>query len=137
MIVSAGWIPVGGRPRRIRRESEILEIAIGLAADSGDPAPSLIQHTRCTRAQANRVAGGAIVPGEEESYLIAIQGHFTVQRRRPPMPPGFPALVDATDTYSVMTLVVNVATGAPTDSGLSNDYPDLAAVGSVITDHGA
>lgn len=135
MIMSAGWIPVGAKLRRIRSESEILEVAMGLAADRGDPTPSLIQHTKCTRAKANRVAGGAVVPGEEESYLIAIQGHFTVPRRRPPIPPGLPVPVETTDTYSVMTLVVNVATGAPTDSGLSNDYPDLAAVGSVITDH--
>jgi len=133
--VSAGRIPVGGGPRRITRESEILEIAMGLAADRGDPAASLIQHTKCTRAEANRVAGGAVVPGDEESCLIAIQGHFTVPRRRPPIRPGLPVPVETTDTYSVMMLVVNVATGAPTDSGLSNDYPDLAAVGSVITDH--
>jgi len=34
-----------------------------------------------------------------------------------------------------MVLIVDVATGAPTDSGFSNEYPDLAAVGAVVTDH--
>jgi len=134
MRMSAGWIPVGGRPRRITNESEILEIALGLAADRGDPAPTLIQRTRCTRAEANRVAGGAIVPGEEQSDLIAIEGRFKGRRRLPPIPPGFPVPDRSMHTYSVITLVVDVATGAPTDSGSSNDYPDLAAVGTVVTD---
>jgi hypothetical protein len=38
---------------------------------------------------------------------------------------------------SVMTLIVDVATGAPTDSGFSNEYPDLAGAGRVVTDYRA
>jgi hypothetical protein len=33
------------QPRRITSENEILEIALALASDRGDPRPSLIQHT--------------------------------------------------------------------------------------------
>jgi hypothetical protein len=94
------WILVGGKSRRITREDEILEIALGLAADRGDSSPALVQHVRCSRAEANRLASGSIVPGVGESYLI-----------------------------------VDVATGAPTDSGVCNEYPDLAVVGCVVTDH--
>jgi hypothetical protein len=35
----------------------------------------------------------------------------------------------------VIMLVVDAANGAPTDSGHSNDYPELAAVGPVTTDY--
>jgi hypothetical protein len=129
------WIPVGGKPKRITREDEILEIAMGLAADRGDSSPALVQHTRCTRAEANQLVSGSIVPGDRESYLIAIRGSFTVRHRRPPFLPEVPESVETTSTYSVMTLIVDVATGAPTDSGMSNEYPDLAVVGSVVTDH--
>jgi hypothetical protein len=120
------WIPVGGKSRRITRESEILDIALGLAADRGDQAPALIQHVACTRAQANRVMCGAVVPGERPSWLIAIQGQFTAPRhpRR-----HFQSADPEVQQYSVITLVVDAATGAPTDSGHSNNYPDLTALG--------
>jgi hypothetical protein len=129
----SSWIPVRGQPRRITTENDILEIALGLAADRGDPRPTLIQHTRCSRAAANRISSGAVVPGDRESYLIAIQGRFTVHPRRPPTPALARPL--GTQTYAVMVLIVDVATGAPTDSGFSNEYPDLAAVRAVVTDH--
>lgn len=129
------WIPVGGKSRRITREDEILEIAVGLAADRGDLSPVLVQHTRCTRAEANQLVSGSIVPGDRESYLIAIRGSFTVRQRRRPFVPEVQEPVETTSTYSVMTLIVDVATGEPTDSGMSNEYPDLALVGSVVTDH--
>jgi hypothetical protein len=38
-------------------------------------------------------------------------------------------------TFSVLVRVVDVATGCVTDSGSSDAYPDLASVGSVITDY--
>jgi hypothetical protein len=132
----SAWIPVQGELRRVTSECEILDIAMGLAADRGDPTPSLIQHTRCTRAEANRVACQAVVPGDRESYLIAVQGRFTVEPRRRRWD-GDDASERLPEIYSVMTLIVDAATGAPTDSGFSNDYPDLAAVGGVVTDYRA
>jgi hypothetical protein len=42
---------------------------------------------------------------------------------------------DAIMSFSVVVLVVDIETGRVTDSGSSNDYPDLAAVGSVVTDY--
>ena len=81
------------------------------------------------------MVSGSIVPGDRESFLIAIRGSFTVRQRRRPFVPEAPEPVETTATYSVMTLIVDVATGAPTDSGMSNEYPDLAMVGRVVTDH--
>jgi hypothetical protein len=89
MRMTAGWIPLSGRPKEdLERESEIVEIAMGSPADRGDPA--LIQQTRCTRAEANRVAGATIVPGEEQSYLIAIRGRFKCLAGRDRVRSAFP-----------------------------------------------
>jgi hypothetical protein len=71
------------------------------------------------------------------SYLIAIRGRFSAPRptsKRARLPKaGDPTLEMM--MFSVFVRVVDVATGRVTDSGSSNDYPDLASVGSAITDH--
>lgn len=116
-------------------ESKILALATSVAASKRDPTPSLIQHSTGTREQANSVMTGEDhhVPGEKKSILIAIQGNFSGTARRPPFPPSPPT----TTTWSVQMLVVNAATGQVTDSGGSNDYPDLASLSPVITDYSA
>jgi hypothetical protein len=115
-------------------ESQILALAKSVAARAGDPTPCLIQHSIGTREQANRVmTGGAhLVPGEEECYLIAIQGHFSGPVSLPPLAPRS---VQRTTIWSVQMLVINAATGQVTDAGGSDEYPDLAALGPVITDY--
>ena len=134
----SGWIPIGGRPRRITSESEIRDVALDLAADSGDPSPRRVQHVTCTRADANRVMCGDVVPGERRSWLIAIDGSFVTRQPRRPFVPGSPQdRLPEERKYSVITLVVDAETCAPTDSGYSNDYPDLAAAAPVITDYSA
>jgi hypothetical protein len=115
-----------------REESEIRDIALGLAADQGDQAPALIQHVACTRAEANRAMCGAVVPGDRTSWLIAIQGQFTARRH---LRRRFQPADAEVQQFSVIMLVVDAANGAPTDSGHSNDYPELAAVGPVTTDY--
>ena len=129
------WLPIAGRPRRILSESEIAAVALELAADRGDPHPRLIQHVTCTRAEANRVGAGAGVPGERASWLIAIQGRFVTPARRPEARRR--GGDGAGREYTVITLVIDAETGAPTDSGSGNEYPDLAAAGPVITDYSA
>jgi len=115
--------------------SAIPALARAAAARSGDKTPTLIQHVTGTRAEANRLASGDVVPGEQQSYLIAIKGHFVVTPELPPLPPGVPvAPQPKTLTYTVMTLIVDATTGQITDSGLANSYPDLAALGPVTTD---
>jgi hypothetical protein len=116
-------------------ESKLLALARSVAASTRDPTPSLIQHAAGTRERANHVMTGGdhFVPGQEKSILIAIRGHFSGTARRPPFPPTPPVPT----TWSVQMLVVNAATGQVTDSGGSNDYPDLASLGPVITDYSA
>ncbi len=92
-------------------EGQILRIALTAAGRSGDPKPTLIQHTR----------------GNQASYLIAERGHFTAYMASPP--PGAPL-----PTGSVLTLVVDAFTGDVTDYGVSNRYPDLVVLGPVTTD---
>jgi hypothetical protein len=114
---------------------QIPGLAQSIAARHGDPAPGLIQHSiETTRGAANLVASGDTISGADAqtpSYLIAIRGHFSGPR---PLPPLAPASAESTETYSVITLVVNAETGEITDSGHSDTYPDLAALGAVATD---
>jgi RimJ/RimL family protein N-acetyltransferase len=79
-------------------------------------------------------AGAHRVPGEERSYLIAIEGHFVGVR---PAPPRLRRDPPETMSWSVQMLVVDAVTGRVTDFGGSNDYPDLAAMGEVVTDYRA
>lgn len=108
-------------------EARIRKIAERAATDSGDPNPTLIQHSEGTRFAANLVASGDLVFGWAWSYLIAVRGHFVLNGATGP--PGAPPPRD-----TVITLVVNASTGQATDSGVSDRYPDLAKLGPVITD---
>ena len=114
-------------------ETKILTLARSAAASKPDPTPSLIQHAAGTRQHANHVmtTGGHLVPGDELSYLIAIRGDFSGSARQPPFPPKPPRLA----RWTVQMLVIDAATGQVTDSGGSNDYPDLPALGPVTTDY--
>jgi hypothetical protein len=114
------------------QESQLLPLARSVAANKRDAMPNLIQHSTGTRQQANYVMCGAQVPSAEKSHLIAIRGNFSGPRARPPSLAARPAEIA---TWSVQKLVVNAATGQVTDSGGSNEYPDLAALGSVTTDY--
>ncbi len=117
-----------GRPSGLS-ERQILGIAKAAAARAGDPTPTLIQHSEGTRAQANRPTCGCVVSGNRTSYLIAIRGHFVLNDVS--RPPGA-----SSPSGSVLTLVVDAFTGQTTDLGVSNRYPDLAALGPVRTDLG-
>jgi hypothetical protein len=115
------------RARPHLSEHRILRIALTAAARSGDPTPTLIQHSQGTRHNANLVDSGDSVPGSEWSYLIAERGHFVLNdasRPRGARPP----------TGSALTLIVDATNGTVTDSGVSNRYPRLARLGPVRTD---
>lgn len=130
----ATWLAIGGKARRIEREDEIREVALALAADHGDPRPDLIQHVTCNRTQANSVVGSANMSDDRDAWLIAIKGDFkspgTASRR-------FDVEDRSERRYSVITIVVDARTGAPTDMGTSNCYPQLAVAGDVVTDYSA
>jgi hypothetical protein len=117
---------------RVHDETEILTLARQVARRSGDPNPELIQHAAGTRETATR-ATGSIVFSDALSYIIVIKGHFRARRAAPPgrRYPEAEAFVE----YPIQVLVTDIASGQVTDSGSTFDYPDLASVGAVITDH--
>lgn len=108
--------------------SKIAQLAERYAARAGEPNPSLIQHSaKVSRHRANVVGGaGTGIRGDEESYLIAVRGHFV---GNPPRPTRAPA-----PSGSVLTLVVDPSSCQVTDVGIQDNYPDLAALGPVTTD---
>jgi hypothetical protein len=114
-----------GRPHLT--ESRIVQIAERAAAAAGDRTPTLIQHSEGTRQRANEIASGDRVPGKRWSYLIAERGSFVLKSVSPP--PGA-----RPPRGSVLTLVVDAVTGTVSDFGVSNQYPNLAALGAVTTD---
>jgi hypothetical protein len=116
----------------VRREEDILQFALDVAAMKGDSAPELVQHTAGSREAATKTTG-SWVRSEAPSYLIAMRGKFTA-----PAAPDKSATRRQEDgfvSYSVQVLVVDIETGQLTDSGGGDDYPDLASVGAVVTDY--
>lgn len=105
--------------------AQVLDVAQAAAAQAGDPSPSSIEQSALTtRAEANSVASGEIVPGTNGSYLIAERGQFKATNA--PIPSGAPI-----PQGSVLTLVVDATTGEVTDSGISDNYPDMSSLGGV------
>jgi hypothetical protein len=90
--------------------------------------------TKRTRTTKSPRAGGDVVPNTDLSYLVAVRGNFT--------PSGGPGLsldlpgldnsIPAEQSYSVMTLVIDAATGDVTDTGYSDDFPNLSAAGTPV-----
>jgi hypothetical protein len=115
-------------------ESELLALALEVAARAGDPDPELIQHARGSRYDVTRTTG-SIVFSEAPSYIVVMKGTFRARRPRPPRH----RYTDDEEfvSYRFQTLVVDIETGQITDSGSSNHCPDLASLGAVVTDHDA
>lgn len=120
----------------VKREADVLVLALAVAARSGDPDPELVQHTIGSRESATKTTG-SWVASEEPSYLIAIRGRFEAPRA--PGPPRLrrPGWEQDTVSFSVQVLVVELKSGRITDSGGDRQLPDLASVGPVITDYRA
>jgi len=117
----------GARSPRQLTEGQILQLALGAAARSGDPRPTLIQHSEGPLGKANQITAGAYIGGSAQSYLIAARGQFIGYGA--PIPAGAPL-----PRGTVITLIVNAATGRVTDDGITNRYPRLAQLGPVTTD---
>jgi hypothetical protein len=115
----------------VRDESMILPLARQVAARHGDPDPEWIQHARGTREEVTTTTG-SIVHSDAASYIIVIKGNFRARTRSPPFG------ADTGDfEYPFQILVVDVETGAITDSGNSPRCPDLTTLGNVVTDYRA
>jgi hypothetical protein len=119
--------PAPVQPKPQLPEKRILRLAMAAAKQGGDPRPSLIQHAASTHFKAVLIGQGDLVFEWNWSYLIAVRGHFSYSGLGPP---GSSSTVHGT----VITLVVDAATGQVTDFGVSNRYPPLARLGKVTTD---
>jgi hypothetical protein len=117
----------GPEPRLGRHT--ILALALKAAAADGDPSPRLIQHAEGTRFEAVLISSGDLVFAWNWSVLIAVRGHFIAKGA--PIPPGAKP-----PTGTVLTLVVDAATGQVADFGIGNRYPPLAKLGPVTSDRG-
>lgn len=108
-------------------ESQVLEIALKMAAQAGENQPTLVQYAEGDRVRANLVASGAGVFEHQMTYLIAMRGQFICTSGS--RPPGSTQVPRGT----VMTLVVDTATGRQLDIGISDRYPLLEELGPVVT----
>jgi hypothetical protein len=117
----------------VAKESDLLQLALQTAARSGDPDPELVQHVSGTRQELTTLTG-SIVHSDEPCYMVAIRGRFSGRR---PFPPGpeWDHRRDEIEHWPVKVLVVEIRSGRIVDSGGGNDWPDLAQVGPVVTDH--
>src|SRR5262249_29020810 len=130
----------GGSPQNARLavgaidESELLSRALDVVAGAGDPEPVLIQHARGTRFEVTRTTG-SMVFSDAPSYIVVTEGDFQarVPRTARHGPPGDEVVV----AYRFRVLVFDIETGQITDCGLSNERPDLASLGDVVTDYDA
>lgn len=116
----------------VKKEADLLPLALEAATSARDPNPELIQHITGTREEVTKTTGSS-VHSDEPSYLVAIRGDFT---RRRPFPPG-PAWDhrrNEVESYSVKLLVVEIESGRITDSGGGLTYPDLSDFDPVVTD---
>jgi hypothetical protein len=108
-------------------ERQIVQMGLQVAARNGDPRPTMIQHSEGPRDKANRITAGAYIGGAAQSYLIAVRGHFIAYDASVPAGASLPR-------GTVLTLIVNAATGRVTDGGITYSYPPLARLGPVTTD---
>ena len=111
-------------------ESELLALARKVAARSGDPNPELIQHARGSRFDVTRTTGSTVF-SDAPSYIVVMKGRFRRRQSRPSARPPDEQFV----SYPFQTVVIDIETGKITDSGSSNQAPDLTSLGEVVTDY--
>jgi hypothetical protein len=120
-LVAAGTSGASGATLSV---AQLSAIAVREAAGAGEATPTDISYAQGPRANAVQVASGDVVQGDSSSYLIVLHGHFVVQGSQ-----GLPG--SPTPTGSVMTLVVDAASGNITDFGVAPVTPALSKLGPV------
>jgi hypothetical protein len=117
----------------VKKEADLLGLALRVAARAGDPNPELVQHVRGSR-EALTTLTGSIVHSDDPCYMIAIRGSFSGPR---PLPPGpeWDHRRDEIEHWPVKVLVVEISSGQIVDSGGGPQWPELARVSPVVTDH--
>ncbi len=112
--------------------ADLLKVARQTAHAEGEHHPHDIQVVLTTKVNALRLRPGDSQPSCEDSpscadtpfYVLAMRGHFTCNSC--PGPPG------ARIAGRVITLEFEAATMSRAAFGLSNRYPDLAILGTVV-----
>ena len=98
------------------------EVALRVAADTGDPHPTSGRVWASTRVRANVLVSGDRVDTDQPTYVLVVEGDFVANNA--PRPAGAPA-----PTGSVVTLVLDPSIGGVLDFGVRNSVPDLTALG--------
>jgi len=98
------------------------EVALRVAAETGDPHPTGGRVWASTRARANMLLSGDRVDTDQPTYMLVVEGDFVADNA--PGPAGAPA-----PTGSVLTLVLDPSIGGVLDFGVLNSVPDLTALG--------
>jgi hypothetical protein len=112
--------------------AQIKSLVVTDAAGMGDNTPTDISYSALTTRNGALAASGsgAWMGGADGSaggyFVVVAHGDFTAYDA--PIPNGVKI-----PTGTVMTLVVDAATGDVTDSGLQHDTPDLSTLGPVTT----
>jgi hypothetical protein len=105
-----------------------VKAAADFAAGAGDGSPTDVQEAQSTRGHAVAEAvGGDTISDTTPSTTVTMHGHFVLDDV--PRPQG-----TAPPTGSVLTLVIDNASGSVTDVGLTDSAPNLARVGAVSRD---
>lgn len=107
-------------------DGQAVGLARAVAAQDGENAPSAIEMVRSTHALALRYVdpGETTTADDGNVVVLVLHGHFTASQG--PHPPGA-----APPSGSVMTLVLDAASGQLRDLGLVDAAPSLAALGPV------
>lgn len=111
-------------------EAEIVEIALTMAAQTGEPNPTRIQFAQGTRDRINDVASRGRdqhdrLDGERRCYLVVIEGRFIGHNLS--RPAGA-----AVQTGTVMTILLDAETGQCRGLGLGDHHPSLEELGTPV-----
>jgi hypothetical protein len=112
--------------------AQIKSLVVSGAAAMGDSTPTDISYSALTTRNGALAASGSGASmggayGSASGYFVVVaHGEFTAYDA--PIPNGAKI-----PTGTVMTLVVDAATGEVTDSGVQHDSPDLSTLGPVTT----
>jgi hypothetical protein len=113
-------------------DSELLSLALEVAARFGDSSPTQVRHARGTRFDVTRATGSKVF-SDTPSCIFAMQGNFRWNHSRPANPNR--QLTEQDTSYQFMTFVLDAETGKLLDVGASHQAPDLRLLSNVITDN--
>jgi hypothetical protein len=103
-------------------DSELLALALEVAARFGDSSPVLLRHARGTRFDLTSATGSKVF-SDTSSCIFAMRGNFRWNHSRPAHPGR--QITEEDISYQFMTFVLDAKTGKLMDVGASHQAPDL------------